>query len=189
MDVCLRVLKESNKSRFDSQRVRNSVLIISHITFRDCRVHVFPDNPFSRNSCIQRSIKAWPSGQEEPGKASEFRSPITKTSISRRSESIKEADWAIQESRHGHWVWPISSAQYSSLGIVIDDIKIRYGVSIWPGTGPRQTELNTWIGNLEPDLLVGECGWVANHLRVGQSEVNGTMHASVSYYIYSFAYH
>ena len=40
MDVYLRVLKESNKSRFDSYTVRNSVLIISHITFRDCRVVV-----------------------------------------------------------------------------------------------------------------------------------------------------
>ena len=38
MDSCLRVLKENNKSRFDSENVRNSVLIISHITFRDCRV-------------------------------------------------------------------------------------------------------------------------------------------------------
>ena len=35
-------LKESNKSRFDSYIVRNSVLLISHITFRDCRVHIFP---------------------------------------------------------------------------------------------------------------------------------------------------
>ena len=51
MDVCLRVLKESNKSRFDSYSVRNSVLIISHITFRDCRVHFFSDN-LSRSSCI-----------------------------------------------------------------------------------------------------------------------------------------
>ena len=51
MDLCLRVLKESNKSRFDSYSVRNSVLIISHITFRDCRVHSFSDN-LSRNSCI-----------------------------------------------------------------------------------------------------------------------------------------
>ena len=51
MDICLRVLKESSKSRFDSYSVknsiyqysiRNSVLNISHITFRDCRVHVFP---------------------------------------------------------------------------------------------------------------------------------------------------
>ena len=49
MDVCLRVLKESNKSRFDSYSVRNSVLIISHITFRDCHVHSFSDN-LSRNS-------------------------------------------------------------------------------------------------------------------------------------------
>ena len=42
MDICLRVLKESNKSRFDSYSVRNSVLLISHITFRDCHVHIFP---------------------------------------------------------------------------------------------------------------------------------------------------
>ena len=47
MGICLRVLKESNKRRFDSY----SVLIISHITFRDCRVHIFSDN-LSRNSCI-----------------------------------------------------------------------------------------------------------------------------------------
>ena len=53
MDVCLRVLKESNKSRFDSYSVRNSVLIMSHITFWDCRVHIFSDN-LSRNSCIQK---------------------------------------------------------------------------------------------------------------------------------------
>ena len=50
MDVCLPVLKESNKSRLDSYSVRNSVLNISHITFRDCRVHIFSDN-LSRNSC------------------------------------------------------------------------------------------------------------------------------------------
>ena len=51
MEMCLRELKESNKSRFDSYSVRNSVLIISRITFRDCRVHSFYDN-LSRNSCI-----------------------------------------------------------------------------------------------------------------------------------------
>ena len=51
MDVCLRVLKERNKTRFDSYGVRNNVLIISHITFRDCRVHIFSDN-LSRTSCI-----------------------------------------------------------------------------------------------------------------------------------------
>ena len=51
MDVCLRVLKESNKSRFYSYSVEESALIISHITFRDCRVHSFSDN-LSRNSCI-----------------------------------------------------------------------------------------------------------------------------------------
>ena len=51
MDVCLSVLKESDKSRFDSHGVRNIVLIISHITLRDCRVYIFPTN-LSRNSCI-----------------------------------------------------------------------------------------------------------------------------------------
>ena len=53
--LCLQVLKESIKSRFDSYSVRNSLLIISHITFRDCRVHSFFDN-LSRNSCIQRNL-------------------------------------------------------------------------------------------------------------------------------------
>ena len=55
MDLCLRVLKKSSKSRFDNYSVRNSVLIISHITFRNCRVHIFSDN-LSRNSCIRSSI-------------------------------------------------------------------------------------------------------------------------------------
>ena len=54
MGVCLRVLKESNKRSFDSYSVWNSVLIISHITFRDRRVHIFADN-LSRNSCIPMS--------------------------------------------------------------------------------------------------------------------------------------
>ena len=44
--------QERSKSRFNSYSVRNSVLIISHITLRDCRVHIFSDNPVSRNSCI-----------------------------------------------------------------------------------------------------------------------------------------
>ena len=57
MDVCLRVLKESNKSRFDSYVVRNSVLITSHITIRDCRVHSFSDN-LSRNSGISVEFNA-----------------------------------------------------------------------------------------------------------------------------------
>ena len=50
LDVCLRMLKESDHRRFNSHSVRNSVLIISHITFQDCRVHIFSDN-LSRNSC------------------------------------------------------------------------------------------------------------------------------------------
>ena len=54
MDLCMKVLKESNKTKFDSYSVRNSVLIISHITFRDCRVHSFSEN-LSPNNCIQRN--------------------------------------------------------------------------------------------------------------------------------------
>ena len=53
MDKCLRALKESNKSIFDSYRVRNSLLIISYITFRDCRVHMFSGN-LTWNSCIHK---------------------------------------------------------------------------------------------------------------------------------------
>ena len=53
MDVCLRVLKESNKSRVDSYSVRNSLLTISNITFWDCHVHIFSDNR-SRNSCMRK---------------------------------------------------------------------------------------------------------------------------------------
>ena len=49
VDICLRMVKESTKSRFDSYSVRNSVLNISHITFRDYRVHIFSDN-LSRKS-------------------------------------------------------------------------------------------------------------------------------------------
>ena len=59
MDVCLRVLNESNKSRFESYSVRKSVLIISHNTFRDCRVDIFSDNLSSRNSCKLREMISW----------------------------------------------------------------------------------------------------------------------------------
>ena len=55
MDVCLRELKQSNKSRFDSYSVRNGVLIISHITFRGCGVDTFSDN-LSWNSCMHSSV-------------------------------------------------------------------------------------------------------------------------------------
>ena len=54
MDICLRVLNESEKSRFDSYSVRNSALIISHITFRGCRAYIFSDK-LSRNSCIRNT--------------------------------------------------------------------------------------------------------------------------------------
>ena len=71
MDICLRVLKESNKSRFDSCSIRNSVLIISHITFRDCRLHIFSDN-LSRNSSILQLVKSLPFHIPEAWKSSPF---------------------------------------------------------------------------------------------------------------------
>ena len=46
MDVCLRVLKESNKSRLDSY-------IVENCNFRDCRVHIF-SNSLSRDSCLAK---------------------------------------------------------------------------------------------------------------------------------------
>ena len=61
IDVCLPVLKESKKSRFDSCSVRNIILIISRISFRDCRAHIFPDN-LSRNRCIIISYPTSASG-------------------------------------------------------------------------------------------------------------------------------
>ena len=64
VDVCLRVLKESNKKKFDSYSVKNTVFIISHITFRDCRVHILADN-LSQNSCIQ--IRKVPENAEKDG--------------------------------------------------------------------------------------------------------------------------
>ena len=69
MGVCLRELKESSKSRFDIYSVRNNrnnLLIISHITFRDCRVHMFSDN-LSRNSCVHGDIKVKPKTAREMG--------------------------------------------------------------------------------------------------------------------------
>ena len=54
MDVCLKVLKESKKAKFDSYRARKSILIISHITFRDCRVHIFLPQPFLKQLYVAR---------------------------------------------------------------------------------------------------------------------------------------
>ena len=51
MEMCFRVLKESNKIGSTATVVRHSLLIISHITFQDCRMHFFSNN-LSRNSCI-----------------------------------------------------------------------------------------------------------------------------------------
>ena len=56
MDECLRVLKKATKvGSTATDSIRNSVLIISHITFRDCRANIFSGN-LSRNSCIKKSV-------------------------------------------------------------------------------------------------------------------------------------
>ena len=53
MDICLRVLKKSNKvgSTATKSGTVQCILIISHVTFRDSRVHIFSNN-LSRISCI-----------------------------------------------------------------------------------------------------------------------------------------
>ena len=52
MHVCLRVLTESNKSRFHSYSVGNGVLMISHLPFGIVACTFFPTTLNSRNSCI-----------------------------------------------------------------------------------------------------------------------------------------
>ena len=106
MDICLCVLKEINKSRFDSYSVRNSVLQISHITFRDCRVHMFSDN-LSRNSCMwpKRMSNTW-----KP-KKSRLQNEILTASIAqeieedgnknRRQKGSGERQWWTRERRKG----------------------------------------------------------------------------------------
>ena len=52
-DICLQVLKEATKVGSTATVVKYGVMIISHITFRDCRVHFFGVN-LSPNSCIKK---------------------------------------------------------------------------------------------------------------------------------------
>ena len=74
MDVCLRVLKESNKSRFDSYSVRNSVLINPILPFGIVACTSFSDN-LSRilgdPGAVSRvgrkgETKVWKYGQKSP---------------------------------------------------------------------------------------------------------------------------
>ena len=62
MDICLRVLKGKQQIRFDSYGVtiRNSELIVSHISFRDCRVHIISDTQrqFSENICTEDDLRS-----------------------------------------------------------------------------------------------------------------------------------
>ena len=49
MDLCLQLLKESNKKLVQCQE--QCIDHIPYITFWDCRIQIFSDN-LSRNSCI-----------------------------------------------------------------------------------------------------------------------------------------
>ena len=56
-DICLQVRNENNKST--ATVIRNNVLIISHIIFRDCHVHIFSDKtscPVFSKIFIKRSF-------------------------------------------------------------------------------------------------------------------------------------
>ena len=46
------------------------------------------------------------------------------------------------------------------IGIVINDMVIRYGESLWPRTSPRPGENGSYEN--QPDLLEWVGGWVAN---------------------------
>ena len=73
MGVCLRVLREINKSRFDSYSVRNnrnSVLTVSHITFWYFGEHIFRTICIKIAACIQGDIKV------KPKTAQEMREPV-----------------------------------------------------------------------------------------------------------------
>ena len=66
MDIRLWLLKESNQSRFDSYSVRNSALNISHITFRDCRMHIFP-TIFLEIAVNENEMPSWRKSLYQPG--------------------------------------------------------------------------------------------------------------------------
>ena len=55
------MLKESNKSRFDSYSVGQCIDHICHVTFRDCRVYIFPTTflYIAGNLPKNSDIKAW----------------------------------------------------------------------------------------------------------------------------------
>ena len=55
MEVCLRVLKKSSKSRFDGYSVRSSVLIISHISFKIVACTIFPTTFLEIAVCISQN--------------------------------------------------------------------------------------------------------------------------------------
>ena len=57
IEVCFRVIIKRKATKVNSCSVRDTVLIISHITFRDCSVDIFSDN-LSQNSCIFPSTSA-----------------------------------------------------------------------------------------------------------------------------------
>ena len=60
MDMCLRVVKAKQQTRFDSYGVRNSELVVSHISFRDCRMHIFrgTQRQFSENVRSENDLRS-----------------------------------------------------------------------------------------------------------------------------------
>ena len=58
MNVCLPVLKESNKSKVWQLQCQEQCFDHIHITFRDYRVHILSDN-LSRKSCIRLLLQLY----------------------------------------------------------------------------------------------------------------------------------
>ena len=56
--VCLWVIKQPNKSRFNSYSVKKQCIdhTVSHINFRDCCVHIFSNN-LSQNTCTMNGMR------------------------------------------------------------------------------------------------------------------------------------
>ena len=109
MEMWLRVLKESNKSRSDSYSRQVTVLIISHITFRDCHVHIFCDN-LSRNSCMFWWSKGCPSLWPVIAVLSSLRCDFSLGAPATSS-------WRSPHQPLVAYYWPFNKLQYSGTSI------------------------------------------------------------------------
>ena len=79
MDVCLRVLKDATKVSSNNYSFRKSELIISYITLRDCRVHMFFRQPFSKYLYSLRASSPGRSGATPPERPRQLACRLVRT--------------------------------------------------------------------------------------------------------------